>query len=129
MGGRLLEREAEIASVDALIADAARGQARLALVEGPAGIGKTRLLAEARARAARAGFSPLVARGGELEREFPYGVVRQLYESRLVDGEARERAFAGAAASARAIFGPVAEPTTERERAIRHSRRCTASTG
>ena len=33
----------------------------------------------------------LTARGSELEREFPFGVVRQLFEPPLMDGEARER--------------------------------------
>jgi hypothetical protein len=46
----------------------------------------------------------LTARGSELEREFPFGVVRQLFEPPLTDGEARERWLAGAAAPARAIF-------------------------
>ena len=46
----------------------------------------------------------LSARGSELEREFPFGVVRQLFEPPLTDGEARERWLAGAAAPARAIF-------------------------
>ena len=46
----------------------------------------------------------LTARGSELEREFPFGVVRQLFEPPLMDGEARERWLGGAAAPARAIF-------------------------
>jgi hypothetical protein len=47
---QLYERDAELAVFDRLLDDAAGG-GRLVLVEGPPGIGKTRLLAEARRRA------------------------------------------------------------------------------
>lgn len=50
--GQLLERE--IASLEEIIHEAAEGRARVALIEGPAGIGKTRPLIEARRRAAEA---------------------------------------------------------------------------
>jgi DNA-binding CsgD family transcriptional regulator len=46
----------------------------------------------------------LSARGSELEREFPYGIARQLFEPLLGDPEVRERAFDGAAAAARPVF-------------------------
>ena len=44
----LLEREAELAALEAMLDAAQSGDGRLVLVEGSAGIGKTRLLAEAR---------------------------------------------------------------------------------
>jgi predicted ATPase len=44
----LLEREAEIGTIQRLVAAARGGTGRLLLVEGHAGIGKTRLLGEAR---------------------------------------------------------------------------------
>jgi predicted ATPase len=102
--GVLLERERELAELDVLIDAAAGGQARLALIEGPAGIGKTRLVAEARRRATEAGLRVLAAQGGELERGFPFGVVRQLLEPSVVEEEAV--ALAGVAAPARAVFEP-----------------------
>jgi DNA-binding CsgD family transcriptional regulator len=105
----LLEREQEVASLDALVRGAASGKAGVALVEGPPGIGKTRLLREARARAGEAGFRVLFARGGELEREFPFGVVRQLFEPVLVQEELGGRALTGAAARAARVFEPVSE--------------------
>jgi DNA-binding CsgD family transcriptional regulator len=95
----LLERERELAELDALVLDAKAGEARLALIEGPAGIGKTQLVGELRRRAEAAGLRVLSARGSELEREFPFGVVRQLFEPVLDEG-----AFAGAAAGARPVF-------------------------
>ena len=77
------------------------------LVRGPAGAGKTRLVQEACRRAAAAGFGVLRARGGQLEREFAFGVVRQLFDATLAreTAEGRERAFAGAAALAAPVLG------------------------
>src|SRR3954470_24339988 len=49
-------------------------------------------------------MAALSARGSELEREFPFGVARQLFESALADPGRRDRLFSGAAAPARAVF-------------------------
>src|SRR3954462_9174308 len=74
----MLEREAELATLEALLAAARDGEGRLVVVEGRAGIGKTRLLGETRKLAEVAEFEVLTARGGELEGEFAFGIVRQL---------------------------------------------------
>jgi DNA-binding CsgD family transcriptional regulator len=107
----LLEREREIEVLVAFIAGVDAPGARLGLIEGPAGIGKSSLLAEARRIAASNAIGVLAARGSELEREFPYGVVRQLFEPPLTDPGVpltdpgvRTRALAGAASAAAAIF-------------------------
>ena len=86
--------------------DARPGEGRVALIEGPAGIGKTRLLTEPRDRRAEAAGARVLSTraGSELEREFPFGVVRQLFEAALADPARRERALAGAAAPAQAVF-------------------------
>ena len=108
VGGRegpLLERDRELELLGGVIGDAAAGRACLVLIEGPAGIGKTRLISEARRHAADAGFRVLVARGALLERDFPFGVVRQLFEGEVVNGEAQP--LAGAAEPARAVFEPI----------------------
>jgi DNA-binding CsgD family transcriptional regulator len=67
-------------------------------VDASAGLGKTALLAAARGAARDAGLLPLAARGAELERDFAFGVVRQLFDP-VVRDEARDRAalFAGTA--------------------------------
>ncbi len=64
----LLERERELRALDSLIMAAGRGSGQLVTVQGAAGVGKTRLLTAARAKAQRAGLRVLVARGSELER-------------------------------------------------------------
>ncbi|HZG91608.1 MAG TPA: AAA family ATPase, partial [Pseudonocardia sp.] len=79
-GPALLERAGELALVAAAVERAAAGRGGTLLVEGPAGIGKTRLLDAARSAAAGGGFRVLAARGSPLEREFGFGVVRGLLE-------------------------------------------------
>jgi DNA-binding SARP family transcriptional activator/DNA-binding CsgD family transcriptional regulator len=101
----LVEREREIAMLDAVLLEAGAGHGRVALIEGTAGIGKSRLLAEARRRAMTGDALTLSARGSQLEGEFPFGAVRQLFEAVASAPEHSERAFAGAAAPARAVFG------------------------
>ena len=100
----LFERGGELDELDSHIELAISGQGRLVVVEGPAGIGKSRLLAEARRRA-QGSMRVLPARGSELEREFAFGVVRQLVEAELAAPERRKRLLAGAAAPAAAVFG------------------------
>ena len=74
---------------------------------GPAGIGKSSLLADARVSAEAAGTRILRARGGELEREYGFGVVRQLFEPVLAAASAAERAdwLDGAAGQAARLLG------------------------
>ena len=102
----LLERDRELASFQLLIDGARSGVGRAALIEGRAGIGKSRLLSELREQAESAGLRVLTARASELEREFPYGVVRQLFEP-LLQGEGADGdggLLAGAAGAARTVF-------------------------
>jgi DNA-binding CsgD family transcriptional regulator len=103
---RLLEREAELAALEAMLGGAQSGDGRLVVVEGSAGIGKTRLLAEARALAAAAEFDVLTARGGELEGKFAYGIVRQLFEAPLAAATPHMRAelLGGAAGLSMSLF-------------------------
>jgi len=62
------------------------------ILEGPAGIGKTALLAAGRGLAVDEGFRVLRARGAELERDFAFGVVRQLFDPVMAGASRRERA-------------------------------------
>jgi DNA-binding CsgD family transcriptional regulator len=102
----LLERDRELAELEALLAEARESRGRLALIEGPAGIGKTRLLGALRELALARGMSVLVARGGELERDFGFGIVRQLLEPALMRADAgeRESLLAGAARLSEPVF-------------------------
>ena len=86
---RLLERGRELGTLGSLLDSAAAGSGRLAIVEGPAGIGKTELLATVCGSAVDRGMQVFAARGSDLESEFAFGVVRQLFEER-VSSEAAE---------------------------------------
>ena len=90
--GQLLERSGELARIESALADARSGRGRFVVVEGPAGIGKTALLAAARAAATDGGMRVLRSRGTELERDFAFGVVRQLFEPCLAEASELERA-------------------------------------
>jgi len=107
MARELLERDAEVAAIGRLVGQARSGSGALLVVEGPAGCGKTRLLVEARSLAERSGMRVLWGRGGELERGFPFGVARQLFEPPLAAAAAteRQRLLAGAAALAPPALG------------------------
>ena len=89
-----------------LLISAARGHGRVVIVEGPAGIGKTALLASGRWLAGTVGLEPLAARGAELERSFGFGVVLQRLEPAVQgngNGDAG-LAFVGAARHAASLF-------------------------
>ncbi len=101
-----LERETELDGIADALGGAADGRGSLLVIEGPAGIGKSRLVADARALAKLRGFGRLHAVGDELERAIPWAVVRQLVERSLsrVRGEQREQLLAGPAGTALAVL-------------------------
>lgn len=107
MGDQLIERDDELTRLRALVGSAVRGDGRVVLVVGEAGIGKTAILGAAREVASAAGLTALSARGGKLERDFAYGVVRQLYEPLVYGPTARHREAMGegAARLATPVFG------------------------
>src|SRR5215471_4029536 len=98
----LLERDGELAAVETLVQ---RGSGIL-IVEGRAGIGKTSLVEVACQRARELDREILRARGSELEADFAFGVVRQLFERRLASATAdeRETLLAGPAAAAKPLL-------------------------
>ncbi|MGV9455076.1 helix-turn-helix transcriptional regulator [Streptomyces sp. NPDC003635] len=107
MPGVLLERDAELERLRAAVTGVASGDCRLVEVVGPAGLGKTRLLTAAGELAQDAGLRVLSARGSELEREYAFGLVRQLFDRLLLTAadNDRERWLSGPAATAGAALG------------------------
>jgi DNA-binding CsgD family transcriptional regulator len=103
----LLEREAQVAAVRDLADAVRKGDGRFVVIEGSAGMGKTRLLAEARAIGGSAGMRVLAARASELESQFAYGIVRQLFEPPLasVSPDLRGELLSGPAALVEPLFG------------------------
>jgi DNA-binding CsgD family transcriptional regulator len=108
-GTRLLERDAELGVLESLLARARAGDGGVVVIEGPPGIGKTGLI-KATARLARlAGFIVLTAVGVELEMDFAFGMVRQLFEPVIAELEPDERS--AALAGAAGLAGPLVDPT------------------
>lgn len=101
-----LERNRELATLHAVIDAAIDSTGGVVLLEGAGGIGKTLLLGLAAQRAQARGMTVLRARGGELERQFPFGVALQLFEPYLSSAtpRSRSRIFAGAAAHAEPLL-------------------------
>ncbi|QZY29118.1 BTAD domain-containing putative transcriptional regulator [Nocardioides coralli] len=99
----LVDRSRETGLLRGLVGDLGAGRPGCVVIEGPAGIGKTRLLLETVQLATAAGGHVLSARGSDLERSYGFGVVRQLLEGELSDADRRERLLRGAAAGARAV--------------------------
>src|SRR5216684_3479135 len=87
----LLERASELEVIDAALAAATGGAGGALLFEASAGLGKTRLVGAAVERARGAGMTVLSARASELEREFAWGVARQLFERTVSELAEEER--------------------------------------
>ncbi|HEX8158080.1 MAG TPA: AAA family ATPase [Solirubrobacteraceae bacterium] len=88
----LLERERELACVGVRLDAARGGVGGLVVVEGPSGLGKSSLLRAAAVEGLQRGFEVARARGAELEREWPFGIARQLLEPVLRRCSSDERA-------------------------------------
>jgi DNA-binding CsgD family transcriptional regulator len=88
----LLEREDVMSRAEMALRSAEAGHGSLLVIEGRAGMGKTAVLAAVREAAAARGLRVLRGRGAQLEREFGFGVVRQLVEPAMMAMSASERA-------------------------------------
>lgn len=112
VSGGLLEREFEQDRLQRLLRRARDGEGTAAVIRGPAGIGKTRLLEWAVTAAKTDGLAVLRTRCGELESDFAFGAARGLFEP-VLDRIARgggENLLAGAASLARTALDPAAPP-------------------
>jgi DNA-binding CsgD family transcriptional regulator len=102
----LLERERELGEIKAALEEVVVGRGCALAIEAGAGLGKTRLLQEAREAGAGAGLNVLAGRATELERDFPFALVRQLLEPEIAALHAGEReAVLEGAAAARGALG------------------------
>jgi AAA ATPase domain len=97
--GDLLERERACDRLTQALAQG-REHGRVMVVEGPAGIGKTRLLQWAVAEANQRGFRVLEGCGIELERAYPFGVLQQLLWCLVDELDGHPALLKGAAAAA-----------------------------
>jgi hypothetical protein len=103
----LLERGGELARIEQAVAALECEGGGVLVVQGAAGIGKSALLQALWEHAAGRDVQTLTARGRELERDFGFGVVRQLLERRVVCARDSERAelLSGVAGLAGPVLG------------------------
>ncbi len=95
----MLERESELHAIRRALDDlcgtspdgAGTRHGGVLAFAGPAGAGKTTLIAELRRQATERGCAVLFARGGEQERQVPFHVVRQLVQPALASMDDSER--------------------------------------
>jgi DNA-binding CsgD family transcriptional regulator len=111
--GVLIERESELAALGEIVDAAAGGHGGAALIEGEAGIGKSRLLGLTRTRAAAAGACVLHATADASERSVPLAAARVLL-GRPARGVSRD---GPARLGVLALDGALAEPSGPGSRA------------
>jgi DNA-binding CsgD family transcriptional regulator len=111
----LLEREALLAAIDDTLERAGEGRGQALLIEGHAGIGKTRLHEAALDAARRRGFRVLRAAGAELERHLAFGLAAQLLAAQLdeLSASRRRSLLAGLPEHVRALVDPEADSGSE----------------
>jgi hypothetical protein len=101
--GRAEEIRVLSEALDALAA----GRSAITLVEGEAGIGKTRLLAETLGQAGRRGFQVASGRAEELERSRPFGLVADALRCTRSSSDPRRAAIATLLAMDGGEQGPI----------------------
>jgi DNA-binding CsgD family transcriptional regulator len=107
-----LDREPELEALARQVAAVRLGSGRVIVVDGPAGIGKSSLLAAIARSADKDGFAVLRARGGPLEQDAPWGVARQLFEPLQVSDIWSQLMVGAAEWAARALDPATAEPAS-----------------
>src|SRR5215472_4762152 len=90
----LVGREAELAVLDRLACDAVAGRGRAVVIEGEAGIGKSRLVADALAELPRRGATLLIGIGEPLELHRPFGLIADCLQIGRNAPDGRRRAIA-----------------------------------
>ena len=112
-GGALLERGAELAGLDGLLATACGGSGALVVIEGPPGIGKSALVSACAERAGELGMQSLQARGDDVSIDSSFAAMRELLAPAVGPD-----AFSGSAALAAPVFAGDADVAPEADRAV-----------
>ena len=106
-GPRIHGREAEVQVLSEVLDRAASGRLAVALIEGEAGIGKTRLLENGLENARARGMLVAAGRAEELERNRPFGVLAGAFECRASSADPRRAAIAALLATHGGDHGPI----------------------
>jgi DNA-binding CsgD family transcriptional regulator len=103
-GQGLVERTDELAAMSRAVDAVTTGREALVVVQGPAGIGKSALLAAARSAADAKGARVLAAAGSELVQTAPFAVVSALLGPVLAAAGTRDELLTGQAGLAAPLF-------------------------
>ena len=106
-GPRIYGRDAEAQVLSEVLDRVATGRLAVALIEGEAGIGKTRLLADVLGNARARGMQVAAGRAEELERNRPFGVLADTFECVISSPDPRRAAIAGLLATHGGDRGPI----------------------
>jgi len=79
----LVERDGERELIDEALSSSELSRGRFVILYGPAGVGRSSVIAASALAADERGMAVIQACGSELERGYGFGVVRQLLESRI----------------------------------------------
>ena len=79
--GELVGRRAEIAVVEKTLDQVTHGATRILIIEGEAGIGKSRLVDEVKRLTREHGITWLIGNGQSIEQQTPYRVWRDIFNS------------------------------------------------
>ncbi len=119
MGRSLLQRDSELAAFGRHLHEVRAGSGRVAVVEGPAGVGKSSLLRAVARAADESGMRVLRAWASPLEQQAGWGIARQLFAPVAGaagdpewDGARRRRRETGADASSTPIRSHRPRPET-----------------
>jgi DNA-binding CsgD family transcriptional regulator/tetratricopeptide (TPR) repeat protein len=93
----LVGRTSELTRLESLLDESAHGQARLAVITGEAGVGKSRVMRELLTRAkARHTAQTLMGSCRELDRDFPFAPIADALRQKLAEDEVDARDVFGA---------------------------------
>src|SRR5690242_4041143 len=104
----LVGRGPFLAALDAHVAAARASRGAALVIMGEAGVGKSRLVAEARTRAMEQGMHVLIGRCFEQDRVIPYAPLRELRRDRGADESSDPDPFAPLSASIPSEHAPPA---------------------
>jgi len=101
-----VDRDHELAALGSSLDAVADRSGSVVIVQGAAGIGKSRLLAVAVSLAGERGMRALTARARQAERDFSFGLVLQLLDATVaaLPPDQRQAVFSGSAGLARPLF-------------------------
>src|SRR5262245_36632511 len=99
VGGSVLERDSEITVLGKLLTRSASSRGSVVAIEGPAGIGKTRLLAHVRQQAANGGWRVLDTRCTPMSATIGYCVLRDWFGTLAHRAGAGTHPFSGPGAA------------------------------